>query len=77
MRMKERQKSEEKKEHKKPWREYTATVEDIRSFLSDRVFLRRNVRDYVVVGRSAAAMLPIRRLLAPADDTETPEKDVF
>ena len=43
MPMKERKKSEEKKEHKKPWREYTATVEDIQNFLMDRVLLRHNV----------------------------------
>ena len=43
MRMKERKKSEEKREHKKPWREYTATVEDIQNFLMDRVLLRHNV----------------------------------
>ena len=42
MPMKERKKSEEKKEHKKPWREYTATVEDIQNFLMDRVLLRHN-----------------------------------
>ena len=41
--MKERKKYEEKKEHKKPWREYTATVEDIQNFLMDRVLLRHNV----------------------------------
>ena len=41
--MKERKKSEEPKEHKKPWREYTATVEDIQNFLMDRVLLRHNV----------------------------------
>ena len=41
--MKERKKSEEKKGHKKPWREYTATVEDIQNFLMDRVLLRHNV----------------------------------
>ena len=33
----------EPKEHKKPWREYTATVEDIQNFLMDRVLLRHNV----------------------------------
>ena len=43
MPMKERKKDEEKKEHKKPWREYTATVEDIQNFLMDRVLLRHNV----------------------------------
>ena len=43
MPMKERKKSEEKKEHKKPWREYTATVEDIQNFLMDRVLFRHNV----------------------------------
>ena len=43
MPMKERKKSEEPKEHKKPWREYTATVEDIQNFLMDRVLLRHNV----------------------------------
>ncbi len=41
--MKERKKYEEKKEHKKQWREYTATVEDIQNFLMDRVLLRHNV----------------------------------
>ena len=41
--MKKKEKSEEKKEHKKPWREYTATVEDIQNFLMDRVLLRHNV----------------------------------
>ena len=43
MPMKERKKSEEPKEHKKQWREYTATVEDIQNFLMDRVLLRHNV----------------------------------
>ena len=43
MPMKERKKSEEPKEHKKPWREYTATVEDIQNSLMDRVLLRHNV----------------------------------
>ncbi len=41
--MKERKKSEEPKEHKMQWREYTATVEDIQNFLMDRVLLRHNV----------------------------------
>ena len=41
--MKKKEKSEEPKEHKKPWREYTATVEDIQNFLMDRVLLRHNV----------------------------------
>ena len=31
------------KEHKKPWREVYATVEDIQNFLMDRVLLRHNV----------------------------------
>ena len=43
MRMKERKKSEEKKEHKKPWKEEYATVDDIQNFLMDRVLLRHNV----------------------------------
>ena len=43
MPMKERKNSEEKKEHKKPWREYMATVEDIQNYLMDRVLLRHNV----------------------------------
>ena len=30
-------------EHKKPWREVYATVEDIQNFLMDRVLLRHNV----------------------------------
>ena len=41
--MKERKESVEKKEHKKPWREVYATVEDIQNFLMDRVVLRHNV----------------------------------
>ena len=65
------------KEHKKNWKEYTATVEDIRSFPSDRVFLRRNVRDYVVVRCSAEEMLSIRRLMAHEADTDTDDTDVF
>lgn len=31
------------KEHKKNWKEYTATVEDIQNFLMDRIMLRHNV----------------------------------
>ena len=30
-------------EHKKNWKEYTATVEDIQNFLMDRIYLRHNV----------------------------------
>ena len=30
-------------EHKRNWKEYTATVEDIQNFLMDRVLLRHNV----------------------------------
>ena len=30
-------------EHKKPWREVYATVEDIQNFLMDRIMLRHNV----------------------------------
>ena len=52
--MKERKKSAEKEErnkrsaqrdalHAKNWKEYTATVDDIRTFLGGRVFLRHNV----------------------------------
>ena len=33
----------EKKEHKKPWRETYASVEEIKAFLSDRIYLRHNV----------------------------------
>ena len=32
-----------RKERKKNWKEYTATVEDIQNFLMDRVLLRHNV----------------------------------
>ena len=39
---------EEQKEHKKPWQEVYATVDDIKSFLADRVFLRHNM----VTGRT-------------------------
>ena len=33
----------EKKERKPNWKEYTATVEDIKNFIMDRVLLRHNV----------------------------------
>ena len=33
----------EPKEHKKNWKEYTATVEEIKTFLADRIYLRHNV----------------------------------
>ena len=36
-------KKKESKEHKKPWREVYATVEDIQNFLMDRILLRHNV----------------------------------
>ena len=42
MEAKERKK-QEPQEHKKNWREYTATVEDIEKFLGDHVYLRHNV----------------------------------
>ena len=54
-------KSEESKNNKKPkgakerkqnWKEYTATVEDIRRFLEDRVMLRYNVVTRRVEGLS-------------------------
>ena len=41
--MKKQKKDKEQKEHKKPWREVYATVEDIQNFLMDRVLLRHNV----------------------------------
>ncbi len=31
------------KEHKKNWREYTATVQEIETFLADKIYLRHNV----------------------------------
>lgn len=31
------------KEHKRPWQEVYATVEEIRQFLGERVYLRHNV----------------------------------
>ena len=35
---------EKEKVHKKPnWKEYTASVEDIKAFLTDRIYLRHNV----------------------------------
>ena len=46
------------KEHKKNWKEYTATVEDIQSFLSDHVFLRHNVITKRVECRMPDAMPP-------------------
>ena len=33
---------EEQKEHKKNWREYTATLAEIKAFLSDHAYLRYN-----------------------------------
>ena len=39
---------EEQKEHKKPWQEVYATVDEIKAFLADRIFLRHNV----VTGRT-------------------------
>ena len=36
-------KKKEKRERKPNWKEYTASVEDIKAFLADRVFLRHNV----------------------------------
>lgn len=41
--MKKQKKDDAQKEHKKPWREVYATVEDIQNFLMDRVLLRHNV----------------------------------
>jgi hypothetical protein len=40
MAMKERNKPKEQKEHKKNWKEYTATVEDIQNFIMDRMVQR-------------------------------------
>ena len=39
----EKDKKNDKKEHKPNWKEYTATVEDIQNFLMDRLLLRNNV----------------------------------
>ena len=36
-------KDDDEKEHKKNWREVYATVEDIKTFLSDHIYLRHNV----------------------------------
>jgi hypothetical protein len=36
------------KEHKRPWQEMYATVEEIKTFLADRIYLRHNV----VTGRT-------------------------
>ncbi len=41
--MKKQKKDKEQKEHKKPWKEEYATVDDIQNFLMDRVLLRHNV----------------------------------
>ena len=41
--MKKQKKDDAQKEHKRPWREVYATVEDIQNFLMDRVLLRHNV----------------------------------
>ena len=36
-------KADNEKEHKKPWQEVYASVEDIKNFLGGRIFLRHNV----------------------------------
>ena len=41
--MKKEKKNGESKEHKKNWKEYMATVEDIQNFIMDRILLRHNV----------------------------------
>lgn len=41
--MKEKNKPKEQKEHKKNWKEYTATVEDIQNFIIDRIVMRYNI----------------------------------
>ena len=41
--MKEKNKPKEQKEHKKNWKEYTATVEDIQNFIVDRIVMRYNI----------------------------------
>ena len=38
-----KKKTEGAKEHKKNWRETYATVEEIKAFLADHIFLRHNV----------------------------------
>ena len=40
---KKKKNEREKKERKPNWQEYTATPEDIKAFLADRIFLRHNV----------------------------------
>ena len=43
MKKETKKESTEPKEHKKNWKEYVATIEDIERFLDERVLLRRNV----------------------------------
>ena len=40
---KKKPRGEDAKEHKKPWAESYATVEDIKDFLGGRIYLRHNV----------------------------------
>ena len=42
-------------EHKKNWKEYTATVDDIKAFLNDHIYLRHNVITQRVECRIPAA----------------------
>jgi len=50
------------KEHKRPWQETMATVEDIKAFLGDRIYLRHNCRS-TTRRRGEAFRVPIRSSL--------------
>jgi predicted P-loop ATPase len=56
--MKKQKKDDAQKEHKRPWREVYATVEDIQNFLMDRVLLRHNVITRRVECREPGSMPP-------------------
>ena len=58
------------KEHKKNWQEQTATVDDIRAFLDERILLRHNVVTGRVVRRSMEEMRSMRCQMVHGDDTE-------
>ena len=51
-----------KKDRKQNWKEYTATVEDIKAFLSDRIYLRHNV-----ITRRVECRLPASDLFSASE----------
>ena len=79
--MKKKEKKKETRERKPNWKEYVASVDDIKAFLSDRIYLKHNVitgrvkyngvRGYVVVCRSGDEIHAAQQSMAmqAADDS--------